>query len=62
MQLWNYLTKLEQNLRKTLFSWQGLGVLATSTLIVLVVLQLMYPFGVRPQNGDEFSTRGFIPL
>lgn len=46
MQLLNYLVKLEQDLRKTLFSWKGLSVLATSTLIVLVVLQLMYPLGI----------------
>jgi hypothetical protein len=46
MQLWNYLTKLEQDLRKTLFSWRGLGLLATSTLIALVVLELMYPLGL----------------
>jgi ankyrin repeat protein len=26
------------------------------------VAQLLIKAGVRPQNGDEFSTRGFIPL
>jgi hypothetical protein len=46
MNVWTYFVKLEQDLRKTLFSWRGLGLLATSTLIVLVVLQLMYPFGI----------------
>jgi hypothetical protein len=46
MTFWTYLIKLEQDLRKTLFSWHGLGLLGTSILVVLVVLQLMYPLGI----------------
>jgi hypothetical protein len=46
MTLWNYLQKLEQELRQRLFSWRGLGLLGTSMLVVLVVLQIIYPFGL----------------
>jgi hypothetical protein len=46
MMLWNQLKQLEKDLRQTLFSWQGLGILGTSTLVVLVVLQILYPMGL----------------
>jgi hypothetical protein len=46
MMLWNQLKQLEKDLRQTLFSWQGLGILGTSTLVVLVVLQILYPLGL----------------
>jgi hypothetical protein len=46
MMLWNYFKQLEKDLRQTLFSWQGLGIIGTSTLVVLVVLQLIYPLGL----------------
>jgi hypothetical protein len=46
MMLWNHLKQLEKDLRQTLFSWQGLGILGTSTLVVLVVLQILYPMGL----------------
>jgi hypothetical protein len=46
MTLWNHLKQLEKELRQTLFSWQGLGILSASMLVVLVVLQLVYPMGL----------------
>ena len=46
MTLLTYLKQLEKDLRQTLFSLRGLGVLGASTLAVLVVLQLVYPMGL----------------